>query len=123
VASEPAPFDDTLRTALFAVAATAVVLTFGALVASGARAGLGVAVGGLLAVSNLWLLAQIARGVIRGGKRGRLWAIAGGLKFAALLAIAYLAVRAGLASGITLAIGYASLPVGIVVGNWISRGS
>lgn len=109
--------DDNMMASLIAVAAVAVVLSLGALAIFGWEAALGVAAGGLVATSNLWVLAHIARGVLQGGPRQKLWAFAGALKLVALLVGAWLLMRTGLVSGLALAAGYASLPVGVTLGS------
>ena len=112
--------DDAMMASLIAVSGVGVVLSLGALALFGWEAALGVAVGGLVATSNLWLLAHIARGVLQGGPRGRLWAVAGALKLVALLGGAWFLLRSGLVSGLTLAAGYASLPVGVTLASLFS---
>lgn len=107
-------------TALVAVAAVAVVLAIGGVIGFGWRVGVGIAAGGLVATANLWAFAHIVRGVLGGGKRTRLWGLAGALKFLALACGAYLLLRSGFITGLTLAIGYAALPLGVTLGTLLS---
>ncbi len=108
--------DGAMMISLTAVAGVAVTLSLGALAAFGWSAAMGVATGGLMATVNLYLLALISRGVLSDDRHRRLWGVAGGLKFFALLALAFVLLQAGLVSGITLVAGFASLPVGVTLG-------
>jgi hypothetical protein len=123
VTEEPSqiPLDAAMMTSLTAVAAVAVALSLGALGAFGWSSAMGVATGGLLATLNLWLIGLVSRGVLSGGRHGRLWGIAGGLKFLALLGVAFGLLQAGLTTALTLAIGYAALPLGVTVGTVIGQ--
>lgn len=114
------PLDGAMVIALSAVGGVAVLLALGALFRFGWRAGLGVAVGGLVATVNLWLFALVVRGVLRGGVVGRLWGLLGGLKFVGLLGVAWVLLERGLINGFALAVGYAALPIGIAVGGYLA---
>jgi hypothetical protein len=109
--------DGSMMTSLTAVAAVAVTLSLGALAIFGWSAALGVALGGLVATANLWVLAHIARGVLAEGGRRSLWAIAGAAKLLALLGGAWFLLRSGQVSGVALAAGYAALPAGITLAS------
>jgi hypothetical protein len=117
----PISLDAAMMTSLTAVAAVAVALSLGALGTYGWSAAMGVATGGLLATANLWMIGLVSRGVLAGGPRGRFWGVAGGLKFLALMGLALMLMKTGLASGLTLAAGYASLPLGVTIGSLMSR--
>jgi hypothetical protein len=117
---KPEPLAPAIVAGLIAVGAVAVVLSLGALVFVGWGPSLGVAIGGLVAVSNLWVLAHIGRGVLSGGPRRRMWALAGAAKFLALVAGAWFLLQTGLVSGLALAAGYASLPVGLTLASFWS---
>ncbi len=113
--------DAAMMTSLTAVAGVAVVLAVTALSVFGWGPAMGVATGGLLATANLWLIGLVSRGVLAGGKSGRLWGLAGGLKFLALMGVAFGLLQAGMTSGLTLAAGYAALHIGVTIGTLLSR--
>jgi hypothetical protein len=118
--AEDFAIDTPLRWSLIAVAILAVVVALVAAVVSGWRSGLGVLAGGLLATLNLWIFIHIVRGVLVGGRRGRLWILAAVLKLGGLLGGAWLLLWTGICSGAQLAIGYGALPFGIVVGSLVA---
>ncbi|MBI4704213.1 MAG: ATP synthase subunit I [Deltaproteobacteria bacterium] len=111
----PFPGEETVRRAIAFVAASGALLALGAVALYGTRAALGVAIGGVLAAANLWLLARMARAVVLGTRHRRLWLLAGFAKLAALLAVIWLLMRSGVVGGLALAIGYGALPLGITV--------
>jgi hypothetical protein len=111
--------DDGLGRSLTAVAVAAGVLTLLAPFVIGTRAMLGVAIGGALAVANLYAITAIVRGFLRGA--GLPWGAFGALKFAALLFVVFIVLKNGWAEVTPLVLGYASLPIGIVVGQ-LGRG-
>ena len=119
--AQPIALDRSMMTSLTAVAAVAVAFSLAALGWFGWRAAMGVAAGGLLATLNLWVIALVSRQVLAGGRRGRIWGLLGGLKFLALLGIAFLLLQAGLTNGLTLAVGYVSLPLGVAIGTVLSQ--
>ncbi|MBM4357661.1 MAG: ATP synthase subunit I [Deltaproteobacteria bacterium] len=119
---EQRPFDAAIVNALVAVGAIAVVFALAALVLAGPEAGLGTAVGGLVATLNFWLFAHIGRGVLSGGVRSRFWAFVAVLKFLLLFGGAWLLLKAGLTSPLTLALGYGSMPLGITIGMLLRPG-
>jgi hypothetical protein len=116
---EPERDDGVLRS-LVAVAVTAVVLTVLAPFALGKATLLGVAIGGALAVGNLWAIAAIVRGLLRGA--GLPWAVFGTLKFSALLFVVWIVLKNDWADVMPLVLGYAALPLGIVVGQLGGKG-
>jgi hypothetical protein len=112
--------DDGILRALAAVAVASVVLTVLAPFAFGKAAMLGVAIGGALAVANLWAIAAIVRGFLRGA--GLPWAIFGTMKFSALLFVVWIVLKNDWADVMPLVLGYAALPLGITVGQLGGRG-
>jgi hypothetical protein len=116
------PFDAAIVTSLVAVGAIAVLFALGALLLAGPEAGLGTAVGGLVATLNFWLFAHIGRGVLSGGARSRFWALVAVLKFLMLFGGAWLLLKAGLTSPVTLALGYGAMPLGITTGMFLRPG-
>ncbi len=115
-AGESIPLDAAMIAALVAVAGCALLFALGALIWAGPKAALGVAIGGIVATSNLWVLAQILRGMISGSRWSRLWSAAGGLKLLILMGGAWLLIRSEVVSGLMLVVGYAALPVGVTLG-------
>jgi hypothetical protein len=111
--------DEGLGRALIAVAVASVVLTSLAPFAFGSGALLGAAVGGALALSNLWVIAVVVRGFLRGA--GLPWGALAAVKFLALLFLVWIVLRNGWAQPVALALGYAALPLGIVVAQ-LGRG-
>lgn len=109
--------DKTLQAAVRTVAATAGVVTIGAMIIAGLRFGLGVAAGGIIAVVNLIVLARIVQAFL--GKKGNTapWAIIAVLKLFLLLGGVWLILKSGVVSGLALVVGYMSLPVGAVVAS------
>ncbi len=112
--------DASMVLSLVAVGVVAAAMALIALAFFNLRAGIGVGIGGLIGLVNLWVFAHIVSGVLAGGQRGKLWGLVGGLKFIALFAAAYLVLKSGWASGLTLAIGYGALPLGITIGALLS---
>jgi hypothetical protein len=112
--------DEGLGRALTAVAVVSVVLTALAPLAFGNGALLGAAIGGALAFSNLWVIAVVVRGFLRGA--GLPWGAFAALKFLALLFLVWIVLKNGWAEPVALAFGYAALPFGIVVAQ-LGRGA
>jgi hypothetical protein len=112
--------DNGVGRSLFAVAIAGVVLTVLTPFAFGKGALLGVAMGGVLALSNLWVIALVVRGFLRGA--GLPWGAFAALKFAVLLFLVWIVLKNGWAEVLPLALGYAALPVGIVFGQ-LGRGA
>jgi hypothetical protein len=111
--------DDGLGRALTAVAVASVVLTLLAPFAFESGAMLGVAIGGALAVSNLWAITLVVRGFLKGA--GLPWGAFAALKFLALLFIVFIVIKNHWAGIVPLALGYAALPLGISVAQ-LGRG-
>ena len=81
---------------------------------------LGIAIGAAIGVGNLWAIASVVRGLVRGNALP--WSVVAALKFAAVLLVVYLVLKNHWASAVSLAIGYSALPIGIVIGQ-LSRGA
>jgi hypothetical protein len=111
--------DEGLGRALTAVAVASVVLTALAPFAFGNGALLGAAIGGALAFSNLWVIAVVVRGFLRGA--GLPWGAFAALKFLALLFVVFIVIKNRWAEVVPLALGYAALPIGIIVAQ-LGRG-
>ncbi len=121
-ASPVKPFEADIIFSLTAVGAVAVVFAVAALAIGGPAAGLGVAVGGLVATLNLWFFAYVGRGVLSGGPGSRYWAMIAVLKILLLFGGAWLLMKSGLTSPLTLAVGYGALPLGIMIGSLLRSG-
>jgi hypothetical protein len=122
VTTDPLPDDEEgndapMKAAIWTVAGTAVVLSGGAALGFGARAALGVAVGGVLATLNLLVFARIGQAFL--SKKGNTapWAIIAVVKLVGLLGGVWLILKNGYVSGLALTIGYGSLPIGITLGS------
>jgi hypothetical protein len=92
-------------------------MTAVAAVGFGARAALGVAIGGAIATANLYVFARIGDAFISGRGRVVPWAVIAVLKLGALLGGVYFILRSGIVSGLALTIGYSSLVVGTTFGT------
>ncbi|MSP24383.1 MAG: ATP synthase subunit I [Myxococcales bacterium] len=113
------PLDAAMLVSIACVAAFSAVFALIAAIGFDWAAGLGVALGGMLATANLWFFALVVRGVLGGGTRGRLWAIGGALKFLGLFGGAWLLMKSGYVSALALAVGYTAMPAGITVGTFL----
>lgn len=108
----PSDEDQSLRSALWAIALTGAVLTLASPFLLGRDGVLGVALGALLAALNLWALARVVRALMNGA--GLPWVLLGGTKLLGLLALVALILKFEITTLIPLAIGYGALPLGIV---------
>lgn len=106
-----------MRAAIISVAATAAVLSAGALFGFSARTAAGVAIGGVIATANLWVFSRIGQAFI--GRRGNTapWALIAVLKLVLLLAGVWMILKSGIVSGLALTVGYGALPIGITLGS------
>lgn len=109
--------DATLTAAYLGVAASggALLLASGALL--GTRAMAAVALGVVLALSNLWTIERFVR-VYLTSERGR-WAGVALLKSAMLFGLVALLVKSGAVDVLPLVLGFGALPLGVVIaGLW-----
>jgi hypothetical protein len=81
---------------------------------------LGIAIGAAIGVANLWAIASVVRGLVRGNALP--WSVVAAVKFAAVLFVVFIVLKNDWASALSLAIGYSALPVGIVIGQ-LGRGN
>jgi hypothetical protein len=86
---------------------------------SAPRSTVGVAIGAVLAVMNLWAVAVVVRGFVRG--HGLSWGPVALLKFGGLLFVVAIVLKNHWAEALPLAVGYAALPFGIVFGQLSRR--
>jgi hypothetical protein len=109
--------DAGLSAAYVCVAASGVVLLVATALCFGPRHSAGVALGVVLAVSNLWLIERVVR-VYLNAQGGR-WAAMALVKSTALFATVGLLVRTGAIEVLPLVAGFGALPVGVVLaGLW-----
>jgi hypothetical protein len=109
--------DSTMNAAYLSVAIGGAVLLMGAGAFFGLRASSGVAVGVVLALSNLWVLERLVRAYLDSEKGS--WAIVAIVKAAAIFALVALLVKTGAIDVGALTGGYGALPLGIVIaGFW-----
>jgi hypothetical protein len=97
------------------VAVMGAVLTLLSPFVVGSREAAGVAIGSAVAVANLWAIANVVRGLMRGSALP--WGVVATLKFGALLFVVWVVLKNHWATVGPLALGYASLPLGIVIGQ------
>lgn len=97
------------------VAVVGIALTLLAPFVVGMRDAVGVAIGAAIGVANLWAIANVVRGLVRGNATP--WGVVATLKFAALLFVVWIVLKNHWAAAGPLALGYAALPLGIVIGQ------
>ncbi len=109
--------DPSLNAAYVCVAASGVLLLVVSALYSGQRSLAGVALGVVLAISNLWVLERVV-GVYLQAERGR-WALMALVKSTALFVIVGLLVKTGAIDVLPLVAGFGALPAGVVLaGLW-----
>jgi hypothetical protein len=109
--------DTSMTAAYVGVALSGATLLIGAAVAFGARHAAAVALGVVLAVSNLWVLERLVR-VYLASERGR-WAVVALVKAALLLGMVALLVKSGTVDVLPLVVGFGALPIGVTIaGLW-----
>ncbi len=109
--------DPSLTAAYLCVAASGVFLLVGSAAYFGPRASAGVALGVVLAVSNLWVLERFVRVYLQ--SEGGRWALMALVKSTALFATVGLLVKTGAIDVLPLVAGFGALPVGVVLaGLW-----
>lgn len=104
------------RSALWAVAASAAVLSVLAFFLFGAKGLIAAAAGGAIAVANLWAVSRVVRGLVAESRLRSRYSLLAVVKMAALFGAVFLLVESGLPI-LAIAVGYASLPIGIVIGQ------
>src|ERR1700733_1534476 len=116
-AEESSVGDAPMRAAILSVLVSGLCFAIAGLAFFGARAGLGVAIGGAIAAANLWVFARLGQAFV--SRRGRTapWSVVALLKLLALFGGVWLILGSGMISGLSLAVGYAALPVGITLAS------
>jgi hypothetical protein len=107
--------DASLSAAYVGVAASGAFLLIGGGLACGARTAASIAVGVVLAVSNLWVLERLVR-VYLSSERGR-WAVVALVKAAVLFGMVALLVKTGTVNVLPLVVGFGALPLGVTIGG------
>jgi hypothetical protein len=115
--NDPSPADGTMRAALYSVGASAIALAFGALALFGARAALGVAIGGAIATANLAVFARLGDAFIARKGNTAPWGVIALFKLVFLFGGIWLILKSDIVSGLSLAVGYGALPLGITLGS------
>lgn len=112
---------DEVNLALMATGGFALVASMAALLGWDGRTALGVLVGGVLAVVNLWVFKRVGQAYLaeKGASRAK-WGLIGAFKFVALVVGVGLLVRHDVVGAIPLLVGYGALPVGIPLSNFLS---
>lgn len=113
----PAEEKGPMRAAILSVVAAALCLAIGAFATFGVKSGIGVAIGGALAVANLMVFARLGQAFVAGKGSSAPWGIVAVLKLVALFGGVWLILKSGYVSGLALAVGYGALPVGITIGS------
>jgi hypothetical protein len=109
--------DASMTAAYLSVAVSGVVLLAGAGVSSGARTSMAVALGVVIALSNLWVVERLVRLTLENA--GGRWAVIALVKAAILFGLVALLVKSGAVDVLPLVVGFGSLPLGVVVaGVW-----
>jgi len=109
--------DPSLTAAYLSVAGSGVFLLVTSAVYFGPRSSAGVALGVVLAVSNLWVLERLVRVYLQ--SEGGRWALMALVKSTALFATVGLLVKTGAIDVLPLIAGFGALPVGVVLaGLW-----
>jgi hypothetical protein len=110
----PKSEDGNVAPAMVSVAIVGALLALGSLSLFGVRGALSTALGALLAVANLWLLAVVVRSFLGSGGRTSLGPL-GVLKLAGLFGLLFVMLKQGLVEVLPLGFGFAALPLGIVL--------
>ena len=109
--------DAPMRAAIISVFASGLCFALVGLAVFGARTGLGVLLGGLIASANLWVFSRVVRAFL--DKRGNTapWAVIAVLKMVFLFGGVWLLLQSGVVSAMALAMGYAALPLGVTLAS------
>lgn len=108
------PEDGSVAAPLVVVALIAGALAIAAGLWLSPRVGLSVALGGLLALLNLWLIARIVRAFLGESSHRLSWGLLTLIKFTGIFAALYFLFKSGLVDVLPVVIGYGALPLGIV---------
>jgi len=118
-----------MRRTLGAVAVAGGVLSLGALAFFGVTTAFSVAMGAVIAVGNLWILARVIGALLPGddddaeaarSQSRSAWSLVAILKLFGLVAVVWLLMRHGVVSPLPMLVGFGSLPIGIALGTLVS---
>jgi hypothetical protein len=110
--------DAPMRAAIMSVFFCGLSFAVLALAFVGARAGLGVALGGLIATANLWVFARVGQAFVAQKGHAAPWGVIAVLKMVLLFGGIWLLMKSGLVPWLSLAAGYAALPFGITIASF-----
>ncbi len=113
--------DPGLRQTHAAVLLFGLVISAFALAFFGASIALSSAVGAAIAWANLWFLSRSVSRLLGGA--GGSWALLFVVKFGALLLLTYFLIDREIVVPLGLALGFGALPLGVVVGGFLSSGT
>ena len=106
-----------MTAAYVSVAASGALLLVGSASHFGARVAAAVALGVVLAVSNLWVLERVVRVFLQ--SEGGRWAAIALVKAAILFGMVALLVKSGMVDVLPLVVGFGALPLGVTIaGLW-----
>jgi hypothetical protein len=109
--------DEGIRAAMISVTASAGVLAAGAGIAFGFRTAVGVAVGGVFALANLWAFARLGEAFLSRRGKAAPWTVFALFKLTGLFGGVWLILQSGIATPLALLVGYGALPIGITLGT------
>lgn len=112
--------DHTVRYVAFGIAGSAVALAAAAALTVSPRFGLGVVIGGVVALANFLVLARVGRAITGSRAQAVLWGFVYLFKVAALFGGLALLMRSGFVHAVSLVVGFAALVPGIVVGGLVA---
>jgi hypothetical protein len=116
MSDHPATPELGLTATLRAVALIGATLTLVGIAFANWRVGTEIAIGAVLGCTNLWLLGRVVSSTLNPGPAALPWSLVAVFKFTALIAVAYLLVRAGVAI-VPLFVGLGAVPLGIVASS------
>ena len=106
-----------MTAAYVSVAVSGAVLLVGAGVSFGARTSAAVALGVVIALSNLWVVERLVRLTLENA--GGRWAVIALVKATVLFGLVALLVKTGAVDVLPLVVGFGAMPLGVVVaGVW-----
>jgi hypothetical protein len=111
--------DAAMRAAVLSVFCSGLCIAVIAAAVWGLRAGLGAAIGGVLATANLAVFARMGQAFIGGKGRKAPWGVIALFKLVVLFGGVWLLLKTGLVPGVALAAGYAALPLGVALGSFL----
>jgi hypothetical protein len=113
----PGVGDAPMRASILSVLLTGLCFGVVGFAVGGARTGLGVTLGGLIATANLWVFARVGQAFMHKRGSSAPWGVVAILKMTFLFGGVWLILRTGVIAALPLILGYAALPVGIVIGS------